>query len=126
MKKFILFLSVLLSAVLCARAGNEKEIRLSFNASDFTLTQENGAYGITSERFPTIYDTDTLAPALPRFIVNVLIAPTQECTGLAVTGDEELLQGNIHVTPNTLPVPTSIPEAYAPNRITEYTQGNYP
>ena len=126
MKKFILFLSVFLAAALWARGNNEKEIKLNFNAADFTLTQENGAYSIVSEKFPTIFDTDTLAPALPRFIINVLIAPTQECVGLTVTGDEELLQGNIHVTPNTLPVPTSMAEAYAPNRVTEYAQGSYP
>ena len=67
MKKSILFLSFLLFAALFARGSDTKEVRLTFNGSDFSFAQENGAYSISAEKFPVIYDTDTLAPALPYY-----------------------------------------------------------
>lgn len=117
MKKSILFLSFLLFAALFARGSDTKEVRLTFDGSDFSFAQENGAYSISAEKFPVIYDTDTLAPALPYYVVNVLIAPTQEFQGLTVRGGESLLRSDIRVTPNKLPVPTNALDAYTPNRV---------
>lgn len=126
MKKSILFLSFLLFAALFARGSDTKEVRLTFNGSDFSFAQENGAYSISAEKFPVIYDTDTLAPALPYYVVNVLIAPTQEFQGLTVRGGESLLRSDIRVTPNKLPVPTNALDAYTPNRVFDYALSNYP
>lgn len=126
MKKSILFLSFLLFAALFARGSDTKEVRLTFDGSDFSFAQENGAYSISAEKFPVIYDTDTLAPALPYYVVNVLIAPTQEFQGLTVRGGESLLRSDIRVTPNKLPVPTNALDAYTPNRVFDYALSNYP
>lgn len=126
MKKSILFLSFLLFAALFARGSDTKEVRLTFDGSDFSFAQENGAYSISAEKFPVIYDTDTLAPALPYYVVNVLIAPTQEFQGLTVRGGESLLRSDIRVPPNKLPVPTNALDAYTPNRVFDYALSNYP
>lgn len=126
MKKSILFLTFFLSAVLLARGSDLKEINLNFNAADFSFSQENGAYSISSEKFPVIFDTDTLAPALPYFLVNVLIAPNQEFEGLTLNGGESLLRADIRMTPNKLPVPTNALETEVPNQITSYALTNYP
>lgn len=48
MKKSILFLSFLLFAALFARGSDTKEVRLTFNGSDFSFAQENGAYSISA------------------------------------------------------------------------------
>lgn len=113
-------------AALFARGSDTKEVRLTFDGSDFSFAQENGAYSISAEKFPVIYDTDTLAPALPYYVVNVLIAPTQEFQGLTVRGGESLLRSDIRVTPNKLPVPTNALDAYTPNRVFDYALSNYP
>lgn len=126
MKKSILFLTFFLSAVLLARGSDLKEINLNFNASDFSFCQENGAYSISSEKFPVVFDTDTLAPALPYFLVNVLIAPNQEFQGLTINGGENLLRADIHITPNKLPVPTNALETEVPNHIISYALTSYP
>lgn len=49
MKKSILFLSFLLFAALFARGSDTKEVRLTFDGSDFSFAQENGAYSISAE-----------------------------------------------------------------------------
>lgn len=126
MKKSILFLTFFLSAVLLARGSDLKEINFNFNISDFSFSQENGAYSIYSEKFPVIFDTDTLAPALPYFLVNVLIAPNQEFQGLTTNGGESLLRADIYMTPNKLPVPTNAQETEVPNHIISYALNSYP
>lgn len=126
MRRILLILCSLLASVMLAHGGNTKEVRLHFDASDFTLTQENGAYSISSSKFPTVFDTDTLSPALPYFLVNVLVSPSQEFQSLSVSGQETLLYGGIDLTPNKLPVPTNALNTYAPNQTVSYTKPSYP
>lgn len=47
MRRILLILCSLLVSVMLAHGGNIKEVRLHFDASDFTLTQENGVYSIS-------------------------------------------------------------------------------
>lgn len=52
MKKSILFLSFLLFAALFARGSDTKEVRLTFDGSDFSFAQENGHTVSVRRSFP--------------------------------------------------------------------------
>ncbi len=124
--KYISLLIALLLPVMMAQ-GVTKQITLSYNAADFSYVEQNGMVSISSADLMAVFENDTLAPALPRFGVNVLVAPNQYFDTVTVTKTQVLVQNGIYIAPNTLPIPTNLDiSSVPPKRTIVYSDTSYP
>lgn len=90
-----------------ASAENIKNVTLTYNASDFVLTERDGLLYINSDKYSFSFDTDTRAPALPYFGIYVWIDNKYEYEGHNIVTNDTLLRSNVFVAPNIEPTPSS-------------------
>lgn len=110
MKYKSLLLLFCMTVVFCMNiyAQATHTIELVYNDEDFELTgQENNA-AIFSKLDGLVWDSDTLAPALPYICVNVLIGPNEEYNDFSYSNTEKLYRANIVIAPNEKPVATNL------------------
>ena len=107
MRKYtiITILCTLLNVVVVAQTT--RNVTLTFNASDFNMEAIDGKLHISSSVHPVVFHNDTLSPAMPFVCVNVLIGPNDQYVGVETTTNETLLQSNVELPPNPIPIPTN-------------------
>lgn len=92
-----------------------KTVTLSYNAGDFTLALTGGKTLITSNVHDVSCVCDTVAPAIPRFVINVLVAPNERLVSFSSSLSNSTTWQNVDIAPCEIPVTTD----------TDYT-GQYP
>ena len=127
MKHIFLYALVFVFLMPVSALGLEdKRYTIRFGEGDFTYETINGLVHITSQRSDAITWGDSLSPALPCVIVNVLIAPSEEFARIVYQTDETLVQENVAIAPNPAPTPSSRQDSSSNLRIGDYEQTAYP
>lgn len=102
---------------------------LHYNIEEFTLEETNGITSITTTgKYPFVMSGDTLSPALPYLLVDVLVSPTCSYKGLNIVCDSEVLVSDNVILANTpAEVPTSVfyPRSVAAS-LGSYKLASYP
>ena len=126
MKKLIFSIITLIS-VLTANAECMKQIRLSFNKTQFAFVKDSiGTTRITTNEFAMNYGSDISQPGLPFIAINVAVPNGAGFDGMDETHENELLFSNVVIARN----PISIPNNYEGNipqlTLPTYEQSTYP
>lgn len=130
MRKILLLLLILAFPFLCnaQMVGRyTKTIHLSYNAEHFTFEENDGLLHILSDSLIGSFSSDTLAPAMPYYPVNVLIKPNEQYVNYyATTSSEMEIMDSVLMSPNELAIPTDMPAS--PRRVREvaYAPAVYP
>lgn len=104
-----------------------KELKLSFDKSDFLLEELGGQLSISSARHPIQYGADTSEPGLPFVIVHFLIGADEDYSGVEVSYTEALLYRDIFVKNNPTYKVRGSKEASDPvKHTTSYSRALYP
>lgn len=132
---FLLLLSGFIP--LLSYAQSIKTIELTFSEDDFVFEQTTGGYDIKSPKYFVVYKPDSLSPALPFVVVNVLLDFNKEYGGFSFSYKEFLCKEDIRINTNKISRPTSFPaststsngnvsyrEAEYPNKTVQYTRTN--
>lgn len=94
----------MLFMVYSAIGQTTKSIQLTYDSSDFTLETDSGLVYIGSSIHDLHFTSDTLSPALPHVIINILIEPTQSYVSHSLQQSTQLLASNVIIAPNTIEV----------------------
>ena len=125
MKKSILivFVSVLWSMV----SAQETQLKtLHFDETKFVFQKDKFSHDIIcANAFDNVfYENDTLKPAIPYFVVNVLIGATEELEEFDVNYGESVQKNNIHLVNNPKLIPLNQEENVL--KTAEYEPRIYP
>lgn len=119
-----LMIAILVPATVLGESKNAYTI--SFRQGDFSYEKDDGIIHIISKRGDAILWGDTLSPALPGVMVNVLIAPDEEYAGVSYNADENLVMDDVTIAANPVPVPTNIHQTSSRTRRVDYSRAEYP
>ena len=93
-----------------AYGQTEKNITLNYCEKDFIYKYNNeGLLTINTIKYPSVFQEDTLAPALPYICVNVLIGKDQEFDSLSIVESSHIVLEDVEMAQNPKPLPTNIP-----------------
>ena len=107
MRKYIIVTILCTLLHIVGVAKTTRNVTLTFNASDFNMETIDGKLHITSSVHTVVFHSDTLSPAMPFVCVNVLIGPNDEYAGVKTMTNETLLQSDVELPPNPIPIPTN-------------------
>ena len=85
-----------------------KTVTLTYNASDFTLVQTGGKTHITSSVHDVSCVCDTVAPAIPHFVVDVLVAPNERIVTFNSSFSDTVTWSSVDISPCEIPVTTDM------------------
>lgn len=97
-----------------------------FGQEEFAYEEVDSMVYIVSKTNDAIIWGDTLSPALPYRIVNVLISPNEEYAGVSYETEENLVMDNVNMAPNPLPVATNSSHIPCQARRVFYSRAMYP
>lgn len=89
-------------------AQKVRHVDLEYQISDFTETLSDGILHVSAQGFTYVYDTDTLAPALPLACVYVLTGSGESLEGFSVDGESETMLDSVDLASNPMPIPTNL------------------
>lgn len=124
-KGFFILISVILFPTLMLGL-TKRSYTITFGRGDFTYETANGIVQIVPHRGDAIIWGDTLSPALPGVIVNMLIAPDEDYVSISLNSNEFQIMENVMIEPNPVPIPTNIHNAPNNVRRVSYSQHEYP
>ena len=119
-----LMIAILVPATVLGWGRNDYTVQ--FEQGDFTYEKDDSLVNIISHIRDAIIWGDTLSPALPHKIVNVLIAPDEDYAGVTYNTDEILVMDDVTVAPNPIPLPTNSQQLTSRSRHVNYSQTEYP
>lgn len=129
MKKLLLLLIVLTNCLVghaqfrTYNDGSKKTISISFDEKDFELVSTTDGTFIQSGKYWLIFDTDSLAPALPYIKANVLVGPYDEFDGMTLSiSDKEISKGSNILTN----IKGQQDSGIFLKKVSDYTQNEYP
>ena len=124
----IYVIMIFLTFVSLSAMGDEtKHISFDFDANDFGYIQdENGNYCITSKNYNWVFKSDTLQPALPYFVYNVLIPKGQSYVSHTSKSFKALIGNNIVMSHTPEPLPTNQNPLSKRKKVAIYDQDVYP
>lgn len=106
MKRFVLLILLLASAVAAAMAGDEYKI--TFSLDDYELvTSDEGLLMVVSDVARTFYSDDSSMPALPYSSFNIL-RPRGSVTSYTVEVEKQLLRDDVTMDANPELIPTNV------------------
>ena len=123
-----LFITAFMVLMVChpSAAQTVRHVDLEYHISDFATTSSGGMLHVSAPGFAYVYDTDTLAPALPLACVYVLVGPGETLEGFNASGSTETLLDSVDLAPNPISIPTN---RTAPAKVihpVHYTNPTYP
>lgn len=107
MKRRLFILYAILGIPFIMLGQGVHEISLSFNENDFLFTEDNGKLNISTSKYVSSLEEDTLKPALPYIGINYLIRPGEEMASFTYTDTETLIRENVTMSNNPKPQPTN-------------------
>lgn len=127
MKQLILFIICSFFYIGSTCGQHTKELKLSFNKSDFLFEEIEGHLSISSAKHPIQYGEDTSEPGLPIVIVHFLIGADEKYSGVEFRYTEAPLFRDIFVKNNpTYKVRGSKGASDPERRVTSYSRALYP
>lgn len=120
---FTCLLTIICTSV-CGQAF--KELSMQFDKKDFSFAKQGMYTHIIPQKTNMVVWGDTIDPALPYLGVNVLINPTEEYDGITIESNNELVQTDVVIAPNPIPMPTNRIEVSEKTRHVEYKKAVYP
>lgn len=103
-KTVILFLWTILMPI-ASYAQFDRTLSLKFDESNFQIEEFEGISYIQSKGLTTVFESDTISPALPYVCLNVLIGPNENYMSFTSTQTKVLLREGISIVSN--PIETS-------------------
>lgn len=104
-----------------------KELKFSFDKSDFILEESGGRLSVSSAKHTIKYGADTSEPGLPFVIVHFLIGPDEDYSGVEFSYTEAPIYRDIFVKNNpTYKVRGSKGSSEPVKRVTSYSRALYP
>ena len=104
----------------------KRSYTITFGEGDFTYETANGLVQIVPHRGDAIIWGDSLSPALPGIIVNMLIAPNEEYISMSSNSNEFQIMEDVIIEPNPALIPTNIHDAPTNVRRVSYSKSEYP
>lgn len=127
MKQILILILCSLFAFEPVYGQRTKELKLTFDRSDFLIDESDGQLSISSAKHPIQYGADTSEPGLPNVIVHVLIGGDEEYSGVRIQFTEMPLYSDAFVRNNPTYRVRGCKEAKEPvKRVTSYTRALYP
>ena len=127
MKQILILILCSLFAFEPVYGQRTKELKLTFDRSDFLIDESDGQLSISSAKHPIQYGADTSEPGLPYVIVHVLIGGDEEYSGVRIQSSEMPLYSDVFVRNNPTYRVRGSKEAKEPvKRVTSYTRALYP
>lgn len=113
---------------LCAKMTGEtvRDVRVSFNKDDFSISITNKIAHISTNRFINSYGNDLSSPALPHVCVNLLIGPKEDLSDFSYSTKEQIIADDILIAPCPKVIPTNIPAKHSTDKIALYSNDTYP
>lgn len=127
--KYLLTLTLVLTYSLLVAVGQTtRNITLSYKISDFELyCDEDGYLSIVSENLNFSLDGDTLQPALPYTVCNVLVSNIEDYYSHTSTGKKVRIRSNVAMARNPTEVPTNMASISEPQTSSiSYQKAKYP
>lgn len=127
MKQLCILILYFLFSVGIIYGQRTKELKLTFDKSDFLIDESDGQLSISSAKHPIQYGADTSEPGLPNVIVHVLIGGNEEYSGVRIQSTEMPLYSDVFVRNNPTYRVRGSKEAKEPvKRVTSYKRALYP
>lgn len=127
MKQLCILILYFLFSVGIIYGQRTKELKLTFDKSDFLIDESDGQLSISSAKHPIQYGADTSEPGLPFVIVHFLIGADEDYSGVEVSYTEDLLYRDIFVKNNPTYKVRGSNEASEPvKHTTSYSRALYP
>lgn len=124
-KVFLILISAVLFPTLMLGL-TKRNYTITFGEGDFTYETANGLVQIVPHRGDAIIWGDSLSPALPGIIVNMLIAPNEEYVSMSSNSNEFQIMEDVIIEPNPALIPTNIHDAPTNVRRVSYSKSEYP
>lgn len=105
--KICLVIVTLFALSLPVLSEDNKNVNISYKASDFSLTERNGQLYIDSQKYSFSLKTEPSEPALPFIGLYVWIDSKYDYNGHSVNTQDTLLRTNTLVAPNPNPSPSN-------------------
>ena len=107
--KRLLFITFLLCSFVpnMSMAQSTKTINLTFSKEDYNIIKRGEGYDIRFHSLISTYGADSLAPALPFTVVNILLDPDKDFDCFSFTVEDSLLMENIIINAKEPILPTS-------------------
>lgn len=102
-----------------------KSVRLSFDKGDFRFKESDGLTSIIAETGGYFFQDDTLKPAIPYLVVNVLIPVTSNLNTFTFTKSEQMIC-KASLAPNPKAVPTDYEGIISESSLVNYADSEYP
>ncbi|MBQ8866889.1 MAG: hypothetical protein IJ013_04115 [Bacteroidaceae bacterium] len=124
--KRILFIGLYLLSCICLVAQTTKTYTVTFDRENFTITNYRGNKIITSATYDLAFDEDTLKPAIPYKIVNILLPEKQKLKSFSFSVGNTLTMEGVTLSSNPTYMATNqISTSILSSQIC-YPQVNYP
>ena len=108
MKRLIFIIFLLCSFVPnMSIAQSTKTINLTFSKEDYNIIKRGEGFDIRFHSLISTYGADSLAPALPFTVVNILLDPDKDFDCFSFTVEDSLLMENIIINAKEPVLPTS-------------------
>ena len=125
MKKILLlFLLFSLSASIYGEIV--RDIKVTFNKDDFSISIANKIAHISTNKFLYTYENDPRYPALPLVCVSILIGPDEEMSDFSYTKTEQKILDDIYIAACPEIVPTNMPIKQKTGTTVSYSHDTYP
>lgn len=122
----LLIIPLMCLLTIAIHAQTTKNIHLSYSANEFTFADNDGITTISSPQHLLLFESDTLAPALPYILVNVYLSENTEYTGFTYSKTESVVRTNVTLPANQIEYATSTDPLPVVPVSTGYPSGTYP
>lgn len=122
----LLIIPLMCLLTIAIHAQTTKNIHLSYSANEFTFADNDGITTISSPQHLLLFESDTLAPALPYILVNVYLSENTEYTGFTYSKTESVVRTNVTLPANQIECATSTDPLPVVPVSTGYPSGTYP